>query len=57
MSKTSRKNNKQTVFDDYANSHHIAKKSKQVKNKQPRNFDNAFRAKDLKKIMSYEEAI
>jgi len=44
------------MFDDYANSHHIAKKSKQIKHKQPRNFDNAFRAKDLKKIMSYEEA-
>jgi exonuclease I len=56
MSKTSRKNSKQAATDDYANSHHIAKKSKQVKHKQPRNFDNAFRAKDLKKIMSYEEA-
>lgn len=57
MSKTSRKNSKQTVFDDYANSHHIAKKSKHVKTKQPRNFENALKAKDLKKILSYEEAI
>jgi len=57
MSKTARKNSKQLLFGDYEDSHHIAKKAKQTKKKQPRNFENALRAKDLKRILSYEEAI
>lgn len=56
MSKTSRKILKQSQNNDYTNEQHIVKKQKHIKNKAPRNFDNALKSKDIKKILSYEEA-